>query len=288
MLLPFQLRYHEWESSVPIMMYHSHGHPVSAQISQDFWSTACTNRGLVGNSIEGNSALIADSKGSMQFCMKHTTHKKKSLQWGLHTKVATIQQRPKLSSMQIRELEEKLCQAYKHDPYSFQLEAIQAQIEGKNVLVHAATGAGKTTITAGPHAWILDGVTLIATPLIQLAEEMVNTFREEFGLAVISIHSKNGVLSPAKDILDGKYKVILASPEMMQTRTFIDKLSRNQKFVHKFRKKYMTLGNLRAFLPSSTSVIAVLATLTARVCRDIQSKLHFSKANSSFIDIGNN
>lgn len=108
-----------------------------------------------------------------------------------------------------------------------------------------------------------------------------------------------------KDILEGKYQVILASPEMMQTRTFIDKLLRNPKFARRiislfvdeahcvshwgalFRKKYGTLGILRAFLPASTPVVAVSATLTARVRRDIQAKLHFAKGHSKFIDIGN-
>ena len=51
--------------------------------------------------------------------------------------------------------------------------SIKAQIEGTDMVVHASTGAGKTTIAAGPHTWIKDGVTLISTPLIQLAEEMV-------------------------------------------------------------------------------------------------------------------
>lgn len=92
----------------------------------------------------------------------------------------------------------------------------------------------------------------------------------------------------------------------MQSRTFIDRLLRNSTFARKvislfvdeahcishwgaeFRKKYATLGNLRAFLPAHTPVIAVSATLTPRVRRDVQSKLHFARAASSFIDVGNN
>lgn len=92
----------------------------------------------------------------------------------------------------------------------------------------------------------------------------------------------------------------------MQSRSFTERLLRNRLFTRRvialfvdeahcishwgaqFRKKYATLGNVRAFLPASTSVIAVSATLTARVRRDIQSKLHFSKTTSSFVDIGNN
>lgn len=73
----------------------------------------------------------------------------------------------------------------------------------------------------------------------------------------------------------------------MQSRTFIDRLLRNSTFARKvislfvdeahcishwgaeFRKKYATLGNLRAFLPAHTPVIAVSATLTPRVRRDV-------------------
>ncbi|KAI0083575.1 P-loop containing nucleoside triphosphate hydrolase protein [Irpex rosettiformis] len=217
-------------------------------------------------------------------------------------------QRKKLSAEQTKDLEQKLHTAYGRKPYSFQVEAIKAQLEGTDILVHASTGAGKTTIAAGPHTWIPNGVTLITTPLIQLAEEMVETFKNEFGLAAVSIHSKNGALSPAlaRDILAGTYKVILASPEMMQTRSFIDRLLRNQSFTRRiislfvdeahcishwgaqFRKKYATIGTIRAFLPANTPVVAVSATLTARVRRDIQSKLHFSRTSSAFINVGNN
>ncbi|KAI0091120.1 P-loop containing nucleoside triphosphate hydrolase protein [Irpex rosettiformis] len=241
--------------------------------------------------------------------MKHSLRCKAKLSNQNAQKHATAgYQHKKLSAEQIKDLEEKLRTAYGREPYNFQVEAIKAQLEGIDILVHASTGAGKTTIAAGPHTWVSNGVTLIATPLIQLAEEMVETFKNEFGLAAVSIHSKNGALSPAlaQDILAGKYKVILASPEMMQTRSFTDRLLRNQTFTRRiislfvdeahcishwgaqFRKKYSTIGTLRAFLPANTPVVAVSATLTARVRRDIQSKLHFSKASSVFIDVGNN
>lgn len=54
-----------------------------------------------------------------------------------------------------------------------------------------------------------------------------------------------------------------------------------------FRKKYGTLGNIIAFLPRGTPVIAVTATLTARVRRDIHRILCFQKFQSRFVNIGN-
>lgn len=54
-----------------------------------------------------------------------------------------------------------------------------------------------------------------------------------------------------------------------------------------FRKKYGSLSVVRAFLPASTPVIAVSATLTRRVQRDIESKLHFVKDKRRFHNAGN-
>lgn len=100
--------------------------------------------------------------------------------------------------------------------------------------------------------------------------------------------------------------MVIASPEMLQSRTFINKLLRNPTFSQRiisfvvdeahcvslwgadFRKKYASLGIVRAFLPRGTPVIAMTATLTGRVRRDICSKLHFSKHGSQFQNEGNN
>lgn len=55
-----------------------------------------------------------------------------------------------------------------------------------------------------------------------------------------------------------------------------------------FRKKYASLGTVRAFLPRGTPVVAVTATLTGRVRRDLFSKLNFTRAgHRSFCNFGN-
>lgn len=102
-----------------------------------------------------------------------------------------------------------------------------------------------------------------------------------------------------------KYQVVIASPEMLQSRSFINRLLRKPDFAHRvlslvideahcislwgadFRKKYGTLGIIRAFLPRNTPVVAVTATLTGRVRRDIESKLHFAKQGTIFLNEGN-
>jgi len=56
------------------------------------------------------------------------------------------------------------------------MEAIKAQLTREDVLVHAGTGSGKTTIAAGPHAHekTKGMVTFMVSPLIALQEEQVS------------------------------------------------------------------------------------------------------------------
>lgn len=67
-----------------------------------------------------------------------------------------------------------------HTPRDFQCRAIKAQLQQRDVLVHAATGSGKTTIVAGPHAHpVVKGtVTLLVSPLIALQDEQVSKPRQ--------------------------------------------------------------------------------------------------------------
>jgi ATP-dependent helicase YprA (DUF1998 family) len=63
-----------------------------------------------------------------------------------------------------------------NSPRKFQVDAIEAQLLRRDVLVHAGTGSGKTTIAAGPHAHEkAEGmVTFMVSPLIVLQEEQVS------------------------------------------------------------------------------------------------------------------
>jgi len=54
-----------------------------------------------------------------------------------------------------------------------------------------------------------------------------------------------------------------------------------------FRKKYSSIGIIRAFLPRNTPIIAVSATLTPRVHQDLLSKLQFQSGKYLYINVGN-
>lgn len=57
----------------------------------------------------------------------------------------------------------------------FQLEAIIAQLQGRDVVIHAATGSGKTGIAAAPHLIpsCKGKVTIVISPILVLQDEQV-------------------------------------------------------------------------------------------------------------------
>ncbi|KAJ7476583.1 P-loop containing nucleoside triphosphate hydrolase protein [Mycena latifolia] len=195
-----------------------------------------------------------------------------------------------------------------HTPKPHQMEGIIGQLQMRDVLVHAGTGSGKTAIAAGPHAHKSSQgrVTLMISPLIALHDEQVETFREEFKLKAIAVNSSNGgcKIEVLKEIINGEHQIVLISPEMVLSRRFIREVLRNTEFGKRvlsvvvdeahvvshwgasFRKKYGTLGMIRAFLPRGTPIVALSATLPARIRSDVLSKLQFSRDYIS-IDIGN-
>ncbi|KAL1674687.1 P-loop containing nucleoside triphosphate hydrolase protein [Schizophyllum commune] len=233
--------------------------------------------------------------------------------------------RAALTADELRGLPDVLAASFGYEPREFQTKAIGAQLQRKDVLVHAGTGFGKTAIAAGPHFHesAKGGVTLMISPLIALHDEQVETFQTEFKLTATAVNSSHGGCSREKlavsfipqstrfkltlmqEIVAGKYQVVLISPEMCLSRRFTREVLNNPNFgamllsvvvdeAHvvshwgaQFRKKYGQLGMLRAFLPRKTPIVALSATLSARIRDDVLAKLQFHKTDFVSIDVGN-
>jgi superfamily II DNA helicase RecQ len=78
---------------------------------------------------------------------------------------------------ELRTLPELVKKHFKWDngAREFQLQGMEAQVLGKDVFLHAATGSGKTGIAAGPHLLPSNKgkVTLFISPLLSLHAEQV-------------------------------------------------------------------------------------------------------------------
>ncbi|KAJ7911261.1 P-loop containing nucleoside triphosphate hydrolase protein [Mycena leptocephala] len=192
---------------------------------------------------------------------------------------------------------------------AFQLECMEAQALGRDTILYAATGAGKTGIAAGPHLLPSSKgkVTLMISPLLSLHEEQVGTFKDEFSLKAIAINSAHGGCTPEimQTVVAGEHQIVIMSPEMLLSRRFIDGVLRKPEFGtrclsvfideahcishwgNSFRKQYGSIGIIRAFLPRAVPIIAVSATLTARVHQDILAKLQIDPNNYLYVNVGN-
>ncbi len=85
--------------------------------------------------------------------------------------------RTPLTKEQLNSLAKAMQERFKWDspPKDFQLDAVQAQLEGVDMILQAPTGSGKTAIAAGPHLFPGNEqkFTLMVCPLLSLEEEMV-------------------------------------------------------------------------------------------------------------------
>ncbi|KAH9886956.1 P-loop containing nucleoside triphosphate hydrolase protein [Cubamyces lactineus] len=221
------------------------------------------------------------------------------------------QRETRLSDTEIAQLSTLMQERFKwkNEPRFFQLEGVRAQLEGVDMIIQAPTGAGKTAVAAGPHVWASSRgkTSIMVCPLLALEDEMVETFKTDFGLRAVAINSATSTCTDevVKELIDGTYQIVLISPEMLQSPMFVNRVLRKPAFAKQvlsliideahcvshwgagFRKKYNSLGVIRAFLPRGMPVIAVTATLTARVRRDLHRVLHFPKHGSRFVNVGN-
>lgn len=169
---------------------------------------------------------------------------------------------------------------------SLQGEIIQAVLEKKDVVALLPTGGGKSICFQVPGL-VLDGITLVISPLIALMQDQVQQLRKK-GVQALAVHS--GMSRSEIDIaLDncvyGKYKFLYLSPERLKTDIFIERFRKmNVSLVaideahcisqwgYDFRPPYLEIAALRELKPT-VHFLALTATATQQVSDDIISKL---------------
>ncbi|KAI5885343.1 P-loop containing nucleoside triphosphate hydrolase protein [Schizophyllum commune H4-8] len=188
------------------------------------------------------------------------------------------------------------------EPRPFQLRLAQAQEEGQDAICQAATGQGRTVVASAPYVLEknADRTTLVISPLIALQNEMVRTFQNEHGVTAAALNSSVDEDSQLqmKRIVRGDFRIVLLSPEMLWSQQFFNKVLRNPKFARKiysvvvdeahcvsfwgadFRKEYGRIGAIRAFLSRDVPIIAVSATWTRRVRRNVVDTLQLNRSTA--------
>ena len=172
-----------------------------------------------------------------------------------------------------------------------QEEIIRDALEGRDVLAILPTGGGKSICFQVPGL-MADGIVLVITPLIALMKDQVQNLRDR-GIRAMAIHAgmnRHEVDLALNNAAYGDYKFLYLSPERLSTRLFqayltvlkvsfivVDEAHCISQWGYDFRPSYLEIGKLREQLDAP--VIALTATATPTVERDIMERLGFSEPN---------
>lgn len=194
------------------------------------------------------------------------------------------------------ELEAILKKYWGHDAFRpKQKEIIESVMSGKDTLALLPTGGGKSICFQVP-AMAKEGICIVISPLIALMKDQVENL-QKIGISAQAIYS--GMHPKAIDAcLDnavyGQYKFLYVSPERLTTSLFIERLKQMpvnllavdeahciSQWGYDFRPAYLKIAEIRPFLPK-IPILALTASATPKVQKDIQEKLDFGKNAQQF------
>ncbi|MGA8474735.1 MAG: ATP-dependent DNA helicase RecQ [Candidatus Cybelea sp.] len=171
--------------------------------------------------------------------------------------------------------------------YPGQEEVVSRVLLGQDTLAILATGAGKS-LTYQLPALLLDGTTVVVSPLIALMKDQLDMLRERGITDVVALNSTLSEDQEARArerIRSGSVRIVYTTPEKLEDETFLNLLRsiRVPLFVvdeahcisqwgHDFRPAYLALGGVIAKLGHPT-VLALTATATPSVREDILHQL---------------
>ena len=169
-----------------------------------------------------------------------------------------------------------------------QEDIIDSISKNKDTLGLMPTGGGKS-ITFQVPALAKEGMCLVITPLIALMKDQVQNLKKRGikALAIYSGMSRQDIIITLENCIFGNYKFLYISPERLDTEIFRTKLRKMHismitvdeshcisQWGYDFRPAYLKIAEIRELLPD-VPVLALTATATPEVVKDIQARLHF-------------
>jgi len=174
-----------------------------------------------------------------------------------------------------------------------QEEIIDSVLAGKDTLAFLPTGGGKSLCFQLP-ALAMNGICLVVTPLIALMKDQVEQLKKKgvSAIALFSGMSKNENDIALDNCIYGEVKFLYISPERIASPLFqerfkkmninllvVDEAHCISQWGYDFRPAYLQIASLREEFPK-VPVIALTATATDKVKKDIAEKLLLKDANT--------
>jgi len=183
------------------------------------------------------------------------------------------------------------------DFHPWQREAIVELLDGRQkVVVIAPTGGGKSLCYQLPAA-VLEGTSIVISPLIALMEDQVRALTQR-GIAATYLASTldpDEVRRREQEIFRGRHQLVYVAPERLESPWLVERLAGLRppllaideahcisQWGHDFRPSYLRLGEVIERLQPHR-VLACTATATPIVRREIQERLGLGSDRSAVI-----